>query len=337
MRDGIDPLQRMIWVFPDRESTRSVPRWQQAFWAAYEDVAQELGMSWSAHAPDDISVDYLDRDAPLVYVAGQLVTPRDTLFVTSLYSLPYQASDVFNQYALYAVLEHGGFYLPAPPYLSPTVNDKLATLLFLKDSPIPPIPTVRIGTGRDLGHRLYEPALARMTFPAIVKPTGWCSGSGVCMAHNIEDLHGMLSLAQGGDTALAVQPYLGPSTIDYRVFMVDGQPHTVARRIPTRDSYVANVPAGGRMEYVPLPTELADALDYFAERMPIPFMCIDFLFDGERYWFSEVEPDGAIECPDNDSLAVVLRQRSIIEARFRAYRRGHAEWLGHQAKEESYV
>ena len=84
-------------------------------------------------------------------MAGERVTPADTLFVTSLYSLPYQAMDVFNQYALYAVLEHSGFYLPAPPRLSAIVNDKLATILYLKDSPVPSIPTVRIGTGRDLG------------------------------------------------------------------------------------------------------------------------------------------------------------------------------------------
>jgi hypothetical protein len=59
--------------------------------------------------------------------------------------------DIFHQYAVYAVLEQAGFYLPAPPNLSAIVNDKLATILFLKDCPIPAIPTVRIGTGRDLG------------------------------------------------------------------------------------------------------------------------------------------------------------------------------------------
>jgi hypothetical protein len=327
----------MVWVFPDRESSRSVPKWQKAFWWAYEEVAQELGLIWSAHAPEDVTVDAYDRYHPLVYVAGERVTPADTLFVTSLYSLPYQAMDVFNQYALFAVLDNGGFYLPAPPGLSAVVNDKMATLLFLKDSPIPSIPTVRIGTGRDLGLRHYEPALRQLTFPAIVKPVGWCAGWGICMAHNLEDLRGLLSLAQGGDTSLAVQPYLGCSTVDYRVFMVDGKPHTVARRTPLGDSYVANTGRGGRMDYVPLPTELADALDYFAEKVPIPFLCVDFLYDGQRYWFSEIEPDGAIVCPDPDSPAVVKRQRSIIEARFRAYRRGHAQWLGHKAKETEDV
>ena len=91
------------------------------------------------------------------------------------------------------------------------------------------------------------------------------------------------------------------------------------------------------MEYVPLPAELADSLDYFAEKVPIPFLCVDFLFDGENYWFSEIEPDGAIVCPDHDSAVVVRRQRSIIEARFRAYRRGHSQWLGHTVKESTDV
>ncbi|MGE5829716.1 MAG: ATP-grasp domain-containing protein [Micromonosporaceae bacterium] len=331
--DVASSLRRMVWVFPDRESTRTVPKWQKAFWFAYQEEAERLGLSWTSHPPDDVAVDCLSRGRPRVYVAGEPVTPENTLFVTSLYSLPYQSMDVFNQYALYAVLEQSGFYLPAPPALSPVVNDKIATILYLKDSPIPAVPTVRIGTGRDLGHRFYEPVLEAMTFPAIVKPVGWCGGWGISMVHNLEDLHGLLSLAQGGETTVAVQPYLGPGTIDFRVFLIDGVPHTVARRTPPTGAYVANYGRGGGIEYIPVPAELTTTLEYVAERVPIPFLCVDFLFDGERYWLSEIEPDGAIVCPDLGNEAAVLRQRSIIQARFRAYQRGHAQWLGHEVKE----
>jgi hypothetical protein len=330
-------LRRMVWVFPDRESTRAVPKWQKAFWFAYQEVAAQLGLVWSAHPPDDVAVDAMSEGPPHVYVAGEAVTPADTLFVTSLYSLPYQAMDVFNQYALFAVLQQCGFYLPAPPQLSPIVNDKIATILYFRDSPVPAVPTVRIGTGRDLGYQFYEPVLAQLTFPAIVKPVGWCAGWGICMAHNVEDLRGLLSLAQGGETTLAIQPYLGPDTIDFRVFMVDGKPHTVARRTPPTGAYVANYGRGGGLEYVPVPPPLLPALDYFAARLPIPFVCVDFLFDGKRFWFSEIEPDGAIVCPDPDSPSVVAHQRSIIEARFRAYRRGHSQALRHQAREVSHA
>lgn len=322
-----DTLRRMIWVFPDRESQRGVDKWQKTFWFDYAQVAESIGLRWTSHPPDDVAVDGMEAGRPRVYVAGERVTPEDTLFITSLYSLPYQAQDVFNQYALYAVLEQIGFYLPAPPRLSAIVNDKLATLLHLHDSPIPPIPTVRIGTGRNLGFKFYEPVLEKLTFPAIVKPTGWCSGWGVCMAHDVEDLRGLLSLAQGGETTLVCQPYLGNNTTDYRIYLVDGEPHAVLRRTPRTGAYVGNVGRGGIEEYVELPGELADALPYFAKKLPVPFVCIDFLFDGNQFWLSEIEPDGVISSPDRDSEEDTTITLSLMEARFQAYRRGHTHWL----------
>jgi len=323
----IDTLRRIVWVFPDRESQRGVRRWQETFWLEYAQVAEKIGLRWTAHPPDDIAVDGTEFDDPHVYVAGERVTPADTLFVTALYSLPYQAQDVFNQYAVYAVLEQLGFYLPNPPYLSAIANDKLAALLHLGGSPIPPIPTVRIGTGRDLGNRFYEPVLENLTYPAIVKPAGWCSGWGVCMAHNVEDLRGLLSLAQGGETTLVCQPYLGPDTADYRIYLVDGQPHTALRRRPKPGAYVGNIGRGGTEEYVDLPDELAAAMPYFAKRVPVPFLPVDFLHDGERFWLSEIEPDGVISSPDPSSAEDNATTWTLMEARFRAYQRGHARWL----------
>ena len=58
------PLRRMIWVFPDRESSRAIPQWQKAFWWAYEEVADDLGLAWLAHAPEDVAVDGFDRSSP---------------------------------------------------------------------------------------------------------------------------------------------------------------------------------------------------------------------------------------------------------------------------------
>jgi len=317
----------MYWVFPDRESTRARPMYQAEFWGAYEEVAESLGMRWVSVPPEAIAVDNLDHGAPRVLVNGELATPADSLFVTALYSLPYQSMDVFNQYATYAVLEQLGFYLPAPPRLSPVFNDKLATLLYFKDSPIPPIPTVRIGTGRDLGHKLHTEALARMTFPVIVKPTGWCAGWGICMARDAEDLRGILSLAQGGDTTMVCQPYLGDATTDYRVFVIDGEPVAVNHRIPRAGSYVANTGRGGNREFLPVPDELMAASRWFAEKTRVPFLCVDFLFDGERFWFSEVELDGVIGCPDHTSPAARAKQHELIAQRFHAYAKAHAAHL----------
>ena len=319
-------LKRMVWVFPDRESTRATAMWHPFFWDLYADVAAELGLTWSRHAPDAITVDGLDAGKPRVFVDEEEVTPDDTLFITSLYSLPYQSMDIFNQYSTYAVLEQLGFYLPFPPSLSPIANDKSATMLYFADSPVPPIPTIRIGSGRDVSKHLYEVALGGLTYPAVIKPSGWCGGGGVNIAHSSEDVRGLVSLAQGGDTTLVAQPYLGDGTIDYRVYVVDGEPYAVMLRTPEPGSPVSNASRGGDMAFPPVPQELAEATTYFAGKLPdVPFFCVDFLFDGERYWFSELEPDGVI-APDWADPARTL-QRDITRARWTAYRNAHARFL----------
>ncbi|MEU4832160.1 hypothetical protein [Streptosporangium sp. NPDC023615] len=318
-------LRRMCWIFPDRESSRATAMWHDFFWDVYADVAAELGLSWTRHAPDAVTVDHLGPGRPRVHVDDELVTPEDTLFITALYSLPYQSMDIFNQYALYAVLEKAGFYLSFPPGLSAVANDKLATILHLRDSPVPPIPTLRIGTGRDIGKHLYEVALKDLTYPAIVKPAGWCGGGGVNLARDAEEIRGLASLAQGGDTTLVIQPYLGDGTVDYRVYVVDGEPYAVMKRIPEPGSPVANASRGATMEFPPVPAELAEATAYFYRKVPVPFFCVDFLFDGERFWFSELEPDGVI-APDYGDPDRTL-QRDITRARWIAYRDAHARWL----------
>jgi glutathione synthase/RimK-type ligase-like ATP-grasp enzyme len=318
-------LRRMVWVFPDRESTRATQMWHPFFWDLYADVAAELGLTWSRHAPDEITVDGLDAGKPVVYVDDEVVTPEDTLFITALYSLPYQSMDIFNQYAVYAVLEQLGFYLPFPPSLSPIANDKAATMLFFADSPVPTIPTVRFGCGPDVGKYAYEVGLSGLTYPAIVKPSGWCGGGGVNLAHSAEDVRGLATLASGGDTTLVAQPYLGDGTIDYRVYVVDGEPYAMMQRTPEPGSPVANASRGGSMSFPPIVPELAEATAYFAEKLPIPFFCLDFLYDGDRYWFSELEPDGVI-APEWSDPARTL-QRDVTRARWTAYRNAHARFL----------
>lgn len=325
-RPPAGPLRRMCWIFPDRESTATAASWQYIFWDLYAEVAAELGMTWTRHAPEAVTVDGTVPGQPKVYVDQELVTPEDTLFITALYSLPYQSMDIFNQYAVYAVLEQCGFYLPFPPRMSLIGNDKMATLLYLGGSPVPPIPSVRIGTGRDVAKHTYEIALGAMTYPAIVKPVGWCGGGGVNLARTPDDVRGLASLAQGGDTTLVVQPYLGDGTVDYRVYVIGGEPYAVLRRTPEAGSPVANNSRGGSMElFATVPEELAAATAYFAERLPIPYFCVDFLFDGERFWFSEFEPDGVV-APDLETDGRPL-QRDITRARFTAYRDAHAKWL----------
>jgi glutathione synthase/RimK-type ligase-like ATP-grasp enzyme len=320
-------LRRMCWLFPDRESTRTAAKWDGAFWQTYVEVAKESDLSWDRVTPESVTVDALDASRPRVLVDGEPVTPADTLFITSLYSLPYQAADVFNQLALYAVLEQAGFYLPHPPGLATLCNDKMATLLYLRDCPVPPIPTVRIGSGRDLLYDEYTSTITDLSYPAVAKPAAWCASRGINLARDPHDVRGLLSLAQGGDTVLVFQPYLGPGTRDYRVYLIDGNARAVLVRVPGEGAVYTQFSTGGTLYYTDLPAELDDAVAYVARRIPVPFLCVDFLHDGERFWLSEIELDGTIQCPDPTSPAVVSRQRDLIRERFEAYRRGHARAL----------
>lgn len=321
-------LRRLCWLFPDRESTRTNAKWKASFWDTYAEVAKDLDLSFERVAPEAVTVDALDVRRPKVYVDGVGVTPQDTLFISSPYTLPYQTVDAFNQFTLYSVLEQAGFYLPHPTMFAPLGNDKLGTLLFFKDSPVPPVPTVRVTAGRDLLFDEYMSATADLPYPAFVKPAGWMASRGINLAHDSHDVRGLLSLAQGGDTTLVFQPYLGKGTIDYRVHVVGGRAHTTMVRVPGDGAIYPQFTTGAKVFYTDMPDELAPAVEYCAARLPIPYFCADFLYDGENYWLSEIEPDGAIICPDAGDPAVVARQHAIIRDRFLAYRDAHARLFG---------
>ncbi|MGQ5639137.1 MULTISPECIES: ATP-grasp domain-containing protein [unclassified Streptomyces] len=317
--------RRLCWIYPDRGTERMRTKEWTHVWGVYEEVARERGWALSLHKPEEVSVDATGPGTPRVFLDGTEVTPADTVFVTSLWSLAHHTVDVCNQLYLYTILEAAGFYLPIPPRLSFLANDKTATMLHLADSPLPQVPTVRIGVGRDAPARTYEAALDGLSYPLIVKPAYWGMGQGVCLVRSAEELKGVVGLAAGAETALVCQPYLGEGINDFRVYVVDGKPHTVLRRIPKGASLTANLSSGGAMEHVPLPPELAGTVAYVAGRMPMPYLAVDFLHDGERFWLSEVEPDGAVAFPGSEQAA--REQRQIIAARFDAYRAAHEEFL----------
>ncbi len=331
---GAPGARRLCWIYPDRGTARQRDTEERYVWGVYQDVAKECGLEMSLHKPEAVTVDAIGGGTPRVFLDGEPVTPQDTIFVTSLWSLPHQTGDVCNELFLYSILEQAGFYLPIPPRMSYISTDKMATMLYLRDCPVPLVPTVRVGSGRDAAAKLYETALDRLEFPAIVKPAYWGMGMGVCLVHNLFELRGVVGLASGSDTALVCQPYLGEGVDDYRVYVVDGKAHSIMRRIPKGASLVANLSSGGSLEFVPLPDELAPAVDYITRKLPMPYLAIDFLHDGKQFWLSEVEPDGGVGFPDSPESA--RQMRSIIADRFHTYRRTHREWLeGQEAREET--
>ncbi|MEU1406927.1 hypothetical protein ABZ471_32060 [Streptomyces sp. NPDC005728] len=321
---------RLCWIYPDRGTLRQREAEAAAIWTTYTKIAADCGLRMSLHKAEALSVDATGDGEPAVFLDGERITPQDTILVTSLWSLPHQVPEVCNQLFAYTILEQAGFYLPIPPHTSYITTDKMATMLFLRDCPVPRVPTVRIGSGRDSISRHYKPALTGLTYPLLVKPAYWGMGQGVCLVRNDHELRGVIGLAGGADTALVVQPYLGEGVNDFRVYVIDGKAHTVLRRIPQGASLTANLVNGGRLEYPELPKELESSIDYIAAKLDMPYFCADFLWDGKQFWLSEVEPDGACGYATTEEVAKI--QHAVIEGRFRAYVEAHARWIAERAE-----
>lgn len=326
MSERTSPARRLSWIYPDRGTAWLRRAEEEAVWGPYRKIAADLGLEMSINKPEEIAVDATDARNPKVYLGGELVTPTDTIFVTSLYSLPHQSQDVENQLFLFTILDRAGFYLPIPPALSYIGEDKLATMLHLPDSPVPLLPTVRVIGGREAMSGHYDAAFRHLDFPMIVKPAYWGMGLGISVVHNLHDLRGVIGLAGGSDTAMVAQPYL-PGIREQRVYVVDGQAHTVLQGIKDGYCLMVTKAVGGRHErgYVTLPPELTDAIAYASSRLPTPYFTVDFLLDGDRHWISEIELDGAVAFngdPEQDRIA-----EAIVRARFAAYQAGHAGFL----------
>lgn len=322
---GASTMRRLSWIYPDRGTAWQRKYEEEGVWAAYREVAAGLGLEMTLNKPEEISVDATDATRPKVYLDGDLVTPQDTVFVTSLYSLPHQSQDVANQVFLFTVLERAGFYLPVPPRLSYIGEDKTATALHLAGSPVPMLPSVRVPSGREAMTGHYDKALAALDYPIILKPAYWGMGLGISVVHNIHDLRGVVSLAAGSDTVMVAQPYIRDIR-EVRAYCVDGKAHTVLWG--SKDGYCLMVTktVGGRADrgYTDLPPELESTIAWAATRLPAPYFTVDFVSDGERYWISEIELDGAVGFGADEEQNRIVRE--LVEARFRSYVAGHARW-----------
>jgi glutathione synthase/RimK-type ligase-like ATP-grasp enzyme len=312
--------RRLWWIFPDRGSIRHKHHWERRFGSNYRAAAASCGLDYARYDPALVVVDGIGGTRPEVFVDGEPVHPADTIFVTALYSFPHHIGDTFRQLSVFTVLQQSGFYLPVPPWVSLIANDKMAAALYLTDCPVSPVPTFRFGTGRD-DSITGAVSLAALPYPVVVKPAGWAGGIGVCLAEDEGQVRMLASLASGSDCDLVCQPYLGAGTVDYRLYFVEGRVHTTMRRVPSAGGVAANLHRGGRSEFVDCPTRLAAAVEYLAEKFPIPYFCADFLFDGQDFHLSEIEPDGAYG-PDHTG-----RTTGLLEARFAAYGRQHERFL----------
>ncbi|MDR6226595.1 ATP-grasp domain-containing protein [Desmospora profundinema] len=320
-------MKRIYWIFPDRSSTFQ-SNWERTnFWDVYKKAAEESGFSMEVVSAEAIEVIYLADHSTITKVYGQEVFVHDTIFVTEIHNFPHQQCDFMQMVNTFWTLRKLGFYLPIDPELSLIMGDKLNTFLFFRDLELPVLPSIRIVCGRDLERHNLPSLLESFEFPLIIKPLGWGGGLGVNLATNYSELKGILSLASGAETAMMIQPALDSSKlVDYRVYFIDGSPHTILSRRPQGGDIIANLSRGGETGLITMPDGLNDLAAKVANEIQLPYCCVDFLYDGERYWLSEVELDGGIP--------YIYREESLqlLKRRFEAYGRAHRQFLLETAK-----
>jgi glutathione synthase/RimK-type ligase-like ATP-grasp enzyme len=318
---GVRGAKSVYWIFPDRSSEQQRVVEQAHYWDEYVRGAAAAGLELGVVSPEAVDV-VVDGDGTAsVRVRGAPAPRTSTIFVTELYTFPHQTVDALVQMTTFKTVEAAGFYLPIPPDLSLLTNDKVATVLALGDAPVPALPCVRIVSGRDYDGHDVASLLDGLAFPLAVKPASWGAGVGFAVARDLNDVRAILGLASGADCAVVLQPLLGGEVADYRVYFIGGDVHTVLVRRPRPGDLLSNLNRGGRAAFVELPAELEPAAEYALRWFELPYFCVDFLFDGERFWLSEVELDGGTPWVDRE------RSHRILRDRFVAYDEAHDDWL----------
>ncbi|NGY63125.1 hypothetical protein G7043_29825 [Lentzea sp. NEAU-D13] len=309
----------MYWIRSERESKRPNPA-HAPINAMYDEIFRDLGMTVQPISAENIVVGRTD-DGPAVYVRGVRVRPDEAFFHTMLWTWPTDRFDIWQHLTVYAALEAAGYFVTVPTLHSVINNDKILTGLSEFASGLRRVPTVRVTTrGYDseaLRRCVVALTAADIEYPVIVKPAHWGSGHGVFVAENETELNTVLKTAQAAEFTMVVQPWLGREVTDFRVFCIDGEPHSTLGRRPVGDAVAGNLGQGGAMSLGTVPQVLRDPARKVAKAMGMPYVCVDFLMAGDDdWWLSEVEIDGGSTL---DDFATTRARFGSYLARFKAF------------------
>jgi glutathione synthase/RimK-type ligase-like ATP-grasp enzyme len=296
----------MYWLEAQRIRRAAQEYFRTKYLPEMVHAASQAGMDLVMVTVDDIVVQAVPGKAK-VLVQGSEVRADSCFFHNKLMTWPDAQADAWRLLSLFNVLEAAGFHTTVPASLNIATNDKLLTLLRYPDPEAAPIPTWRISTRQftwlpvgDLG----------MNYPLVVKPANWGAGYGIIRVETPQELQQVLQLSGAGELNMVIQPWLGPDTVDYRVYCIEGSARRACTRKPQTGAVASNTFQGGVLEYIDVPQRLVAPSERIAKSLGLAYACIDFLEAGGKIWLSEVEADGAAN-----------REAELTAARFAAYRR----------------
>lgn len=171
-----------------------------------------------------------------------------------------------------------------PLQVAQTCNDKARTYQLAAQAGIPTVDTLFF---KNKYRACAGDAAREITrFPAVFKTSGGHGGLNVHLARGPQDIPGILE--QMGHWDFVVQPYVGESARDLRVYVVGKQIAAAVLR-SSREDFRANFGLGGQVEEYRLNGEEERLVRSILGWMDFGLAGIDFLFEGDRLVFNEIE------------------------------------------------
>lgn len=170
-------------------------------------------------------------------------------------------------------------------------RDKMFALNLASSLGIPTIPAMLISKKKNYKSFLEEIAGFLGKPPYILKPKEMLSGLGIMKIDSVPQLNSALDIVMTSSKDFIVQKFIqAPS--DYRVYIIDGKPKYCLLRIPPKGDFLANISQGGIAKEATIPKKLSRHLAAVYSKTRAPFLCVDFLRSGDKYWFNEIETAG---------------------------------------------
>lgn len=322
-------MPSLLWLFSDRGTRRQNQHEDTEYWDAYRRASEAAGLEFLLDTPQAVDFEAAPCDRLRVYLREREIDPEQVVIGGDIYHFPHQTADIWPQLCAYACLRNAGFYVPLPSHLNLPYIDKLSSYFELRKLGVEEnfAKCMRIATSRDFSERVIEERLAGWKLPVIAKPASWAGGMGVFVCENIGQVLNYLKLASGMEIPVLIQECIDVRNIrDIRVFLVEGMPSLVTERRPRPGGAVANVGRGGSLQVIELPQALKERARRLSAALGGPYLCIDYLYDGDDFYLSEVEVMGSVGgVPKNHAI-------KVLTDRFAAYRRAHAAHIAQSTR-----
>jgi glutathione synthase/RimK-type ligase-like ATP-grasp enzyme len=97
-----------------------------------------------------------------------------------------------------------------------------------------------------------------------------------------------------------IQPFITIKQ-EFRIYLWDSK--SIACRV--KDNTKLNKFSKPQRSSVPVPSFIINDSETFAQYVGLPYLCLDWLYDGENYWFSELETAGGFKEIDLETQKVI--------------------------------